>query len=132
MAFSFTGRGNRSTRRLLPICHQLLTTSSYNGASSTPRHQRDLNSQLIGDRHWFAKIVVNPTTIWSRPWRPPIYIIYDQRIQSTVIEFSLNVMHTIKDSNRPGKSFMCKIKSFLPLWRHLNPADPVVEKSVIL
>jgi hypothetical protein len=39
---SFIGGGNRNTRRKPPTCHKSLT----NVVSSTPRHERDSNSQL--------------------------------------------------------------------------------------
>ena len=44
-------------------------TLSHNVVSSTPRHERDSNSQL---QWWWAlsaQVVVNPTTIRSQPWR---------------------------------------------------------------
>ena len=44
-AVSFTGGGNRSTRRK-PTCRRLLTTLSHNVLSSTPCHERGSNSQL--------------------------------------------------------------------------------------
>ena len=46
-------------------------TLSHNAVSSTPRHQQGSNSQL---QWWYVLIahaVINPTTILSRPRRPP-------------------------------------------------------------
>jgi hypothetical protein len=46
-------------------------TCSYNVVSSTARHERDSNSQLL----WWWALITNPTTIRSRPclfWRPKL------------------------------------------------------------
>jgi len=44
VAVIFTGEGNRSTQRKPQACRKSLTLS-HNVVSSTPRHERDLNSQ---------------------------------------------------------------------------------------
>jgi hypothetical protein len=43
---SFTGGGNRSTRRKPPTCPSHLNTLSYKVESSTPYHERGSNSQF--------------------------------------------------------------------------------------
>jgi hypothetical protein len=47
-------------------------TLSHNIVSSTSRHERDLNSQLWWWYALIAQVVVNSTTIRSRPRRPPM------------------------------------------------------------
>ena len=47
MAVSFIGRGNWSTWGKPPPCRKLLTNFISYVVSSTPCHERDLNSQLF-------------------------------------------------------------------------------------
>ena len=67
MAVSFIGVGNRSTREKPTDLSQTL---SHNVVSSTSRHERGLKSQLA----LITQVVVNPTTIQSRPRCPPFCI----------------------------------------------------------
>ena len=67
---SFIGGGNRSTRRKPPTCCKPLT--NFITKCCTPRPNWDSNSQ---DQWWqapIASVVLNPTTIRSWPWRPPL------------------------------------------------------------
>ena len=43
----------------------------------------------------------------------------------------MHLLQNFKDKNKTSKTFCCGGYIFLPLW-HFNPAEPVVEKSVIL
>ena len=49
-------------------------TLSHNVVLSTPRHKRGSNSQLYWWRALIAQVVVNPTSIRSRPWWPRLCI----------------------------------------------------------
>ena len=42
-------------------------TLSHNLVSSTPRQSRVQTHNVSGDRHWLHRVVINPTTIRSRP-----------------------------------------------------------------
>ena len=44
-------------------------TLSHNVVSSTPRHEQDLNTTLVVILALITQVVVQPTTIWSRPWQ---------------------------------------------------------------
>jgi len=48
--FKLFGGGNRSTWRKPPTCRKSLTIS-HNVVSSTPHHERGLNSQLLVDHN---------------------------------------------------------------------------------
>ena len=50
----------------------------HNVVSSTPRHERDSNSQLQWSYVLIAQVVVNPTTIQSRPRRLPF--LYEENL----------------------------------------------------
>jgi hypothetical protein len=45
---------------------------SHNVVSSTPCHERGLTSQLCWLYTLIAQVDVNPTTIWSHQWQPPL------------------------------------------------------------
>ena len=64
VAVSFIGWGNRS----IPVVSHWQTQS--HNVSSTPRLNRIRTHNVSGDRHC-TQVVVNPTTIRSRPRRPP-------------------------------------------------------------
>ena len=76
---SFVGGGIRSMRRKPSTCRKSLTYLSYKVVLSTPYHQRDSNSQLVICR--LHIIVVNPTTIRSRPRQPLLY--YESQVKET-------------------------------------------------
>jgi hypothetical protein len=69
VAVSFIGGGNRKKTTGLPK----VTDKFYqNIISSTPRHERDSNSQCWRWKALIAYVVVNPATIRSRRRRAPI------------------------------------------------------------
>jgi hypothetical protein len=71
MAVSFIGGGNRSTRKKITDQSQVTNkTLSHNVVSSTPRHERGSNSRLWWWKGLIAQVVMNRTTIRSRPRRP--------------------------------------------------------------
>jgi len=66
-------------------------TLSHNVVSSTPRHERDSKSQRYLWYTLITKVVVNPTTIQSRPRRPhnnkmiKIQIRHRKKIQGLIV-----------------------------------------------
>jgi hypothetical protein len=50
---------------------QVRQTLSHIVVSNTSRHEWIQNHNVSGDQHWLH-IVVDPTTMWSRPWRPQV------------------------------------------------------------
>jgi hypothetical protein len=90
MAVSFIGEGNRRTQRKPPTCRKSLT--NFITSCCTPRTDRDSNSQ---HQWWYALIalvVVNPTTIQSRPRRPLIYHLSFNRVRlATLLELQWNI-----------------------------------------
>ena len=86
---SFIDGGNRSTRRKSTTCRKSLTTLSHNVVSSTPCHERASNSQLQWWYALIAHVVVNPTTIRSRPRRLLLICNYSRYLIWKVSEWLL-------------------------------------------
>ena len=85
MTVGFIGGGNRSIQRKPPSCHKLLTNLSHNVVSSTPRHERDSNSQVVICTDCIGSY--NSTTIRPRRrwicWTVIITRYFDDRNKST-------------------------------------------------
>jgi hypothetical protein len=95
---------------------------SHNVVSSTPCHERGSNSQLYWWKALIAQILVNPTTIRSRPWRPPPESVIV--LCNDILKESLNIdgqqFSQSEQNVRPSTDYLKYKCFFLSGWKLTN------------